>query len=369
MRPKTIWILISCMLVIACEKRKYPEEKIKLEEEEIFCHGSIGGQSVDLTIGKDGYYCYSSHKQRPDSVYLFQGDLRKFDCNPCPSSFRVELSDYRKRAPGTPVIADSSFHPGSRKIIPAFSKISTLKLGSYSNKNVSAVQWHLSDGTISPDPHMNFEFAEPGLHTVSLTVRTIGNCENTIINKIFVGGTSGILACSISSGTLPTVSAQFSANIIGGKPPYSYTWSFGDGTTTVSATPTHVYKYGGSYPVKLIVKDDENNICESNYIHVAGNDLSSCALNMSVSHVSSRTAALNGVVVQWTDQSNVIYRSDLIAQPEGSYFEILGSKEYEPNEKGEAARLLDLRFNILLANGNRTLWFKSDKASIAVSYK
>src|SRR5688572_27125483 len=106
MNTKTFILLIACILFAACQKRKYPEEKIKLQEEEIFFNGFIGEEAIDLTIGEEGYYCFSSYKHRPDSIYVFEGELRRFDCNSCSSALRLEIYDYKHRLPNESIPAD-----------------------------------------------------------------------------------------------------------------------------------------------------------------------------------------------------------------------------------------------------------------------
>lgn len=370
MKSKLIVLAGLCLLLAACKKRQYPEEQVILGEEEIFFNGFIDNEPLSLRIGTDGYYCYSSYQQRSDSIYIFEGELRKFDCvQPCPLSFKVELSDYRARLPGASVLVDSAFRTGSRHFIPAQPKPSTIKFKARANKEIASVRWDLSSGASFPDSITSYEFGQPGPQTVTLTVRTKGNCESVVVNRIFIGGEKGLLACSIAAQLIQNNNSKFTPGLIGGKPPYRYTWNFGDGGTSNLEEPSHNYQWAGSYPVKLRIEDADNNVCESNYLHVAGQDLSSCTANMQLIYTGSRNAILDGVKLQWTDRSNVILRSDSVAQPAGSYFEIIDSQAYEVNEKGEVGRLLSLRFNVLLINGSRRVWMKSDNATIAVTYK
>ncbi len=369
MKTNILWLLSACILLTACQKRKYPDESVQLEQQAIYFNGYIDNEALSLKIGDDGYYCYSSYKQRADSIYMFEGTLKKVDCNPCPLSLQVQLFDFRQRAPGSVIPPDSSFRSGSRGFVPGMSIPNTIRFVSLSNKEVSSLKWDLSNGVSSQDSILNYEFGQPGPQTVSLTVRTKGNCESMVVNRIFIGGESGLFASSITANLIQNNNSQFSAAIIGGKAPFRYTWNFGDGITSQLPAPSHNYQWAGSYPVKLRVEDAENHMCESNYIHIAGNDMSSCTANMLLFHTGSRRAFLNGVKIQWTDRGNTALRSDSIAQPAASYFEIINSQAFKPNERGEAGRLLTLRFNVLLSDGSRKVWCKSENTAIAVTYK
>jgi hypothetical protein len=52
---------------------------------------------------------------------------------------------------------------------------------------------------------------------------------------------------------------RFFAKVAGGFTPYSYTWDFGDGSTSTEVTPVHTYKAKGDYTVSLNVTDDRGN--------------------------------------------------------------------------------------------------------------
>ena len=52
---------------------------------------------------------------------------------------------------------------------------------------------------------------------------------------------------------------QFSSQVGGGFPPYSYSWDFGDGKTSNDASPLHKYRGAGDYTITLTVTDDRGN--------------------------------------------------------------------------------------------------------------
>ncbi|MCI4345305.1 MAG: PKD domain-containing protein, partial [Thermoplasmata archaeon] len=57
-----------------------------------------------------------------------------------------------------------------------------------------------------------------------------------------------------ASGTAP-LTVQFSGSATGGVAPYSFAWTFGDGTTGTGASPSHVYRTTGSFTARLTVTD------------------------------------------------------------------------------------------------------------------
>ena len=53
---------------------------------------------------------------------------------------------------------------------------------------------------------------------------------------------------------------QFKGYAVGGVPPYSWHWNFGDGNTSDEQNPIHIYTSPDKYTVILTVTDSENNV-------------------------------------------------------------------------------------------------------------
>ena len=82
-------------------------------------------------------------------------------------------------------------------------------------------------------------------------------------------------AIPIMSGLRPIVSpdpldvgvnASFVASFVGGTPPFTYYWEFGDGGGSSFATPTHQYSSAGTYSVNLTVSDSVGRALNSSTI-------------------------------------------------------------------------------------------------------
>lgn len=55
------------------------------------------------------------------------------------------------------------------------------------------------------------------------------------------------------------LTVNFHVTVEGGSQPYSYSWSFGDGSTSTLQNPTHTYQTQGNYTASLTVTDAKGN--------------------------------------------------------------------------------------------------------------
>jgi PKD repeat protein len=76
-------------------------------------------------------------------------------------------------------------------------------------------------------------------------------------------------------GTTP-LQVQFTCKATGGSAPISYAWTFGDGKTSVSQNPSHIYENKGSYTAMCTAKDSLNttisgtaSVIVTDYINLA----------------------------------------------------------------------------------------------------
>jgi PKD repeat protein len=61
-----------------------------------------------------------------------------------------------------------------------------------------------------------------------------------------------------TSGSVP-LAVSFTGSAYGGTSPYSYSWQFGDGSSSSAQNPTHTYTQAGQFSAVLSVTDNENN--------------------------------------------------------------------------------------------------------------
>ena len=80
----------------------------------------------------------------------------------------------------------------------------------------------------------------------------------------------------------------------------SWKWSFGDGTSSTTKNPAHIYSKAGKYTISLTVKNDagSNTTAKKNYINVAA-PIKAPIAAFSASPRSGKTS----LKVQFTDKS------------------------------------------------------------------
>ena len=120
--------------------------------------------------------------------------------------------------------------------------------------------WDLGNGKTSTDQNPVTVYNEPGTYTVTLTVMDNKGDTASDSATVLVHPVEELLVHINAPGNaIVGTTIQFKSVVSGGIPPYSYLWDFGDGTTSTSKNPTHVYDEEGTYTVTLVVTDSRGN--------------------------------------------------------------------------------------------------------------
>jgi len=113
--------------------------------------------------------------------------------------------------------------------------------------------WDFGDGGTSGNQNPAHVYLNPGNYTVSLTVRGIGGTDTEVksnyIQVLYPPPVADFTA-NVTSGEAP-LAVQF-IDLSGGNPA-SWSWNFGDNTTSSLRDPVHVYPDPGTYTVTLRV--------------------------------------------------------------------------------------------------------------------
>ena len=151
---------------------------------------------------------------------------------------------------------------GTSPLTVAFTNNSTGSITSYA--------WTFGDGTTSTAASPSHVYAAAGVYTVSLTVTGPGG-SNTQTRNNYVTVTAAAPVAQFTGSPLSGTSkltVAFTNSSTGSIT--SYAWTFGDGTTSTAASPSHVYAAAGVYTVSLTVTGlgGSNTQTRSNYVTV-----------------------------------------------------------------------------------------------------
>jgi PKD repeat protein len=140
---------------------------------------------------------------------------------------------------------------------------------SFHDLSIGGVQtwlWNFGDSTTSHIQNPNHTYQQPGIYTVTLTIKTYTGCESTAIYSLYVGpsspwGNPGV--CQALFIPLPDSlggnALQFFDLSISPTPIQSWAWDFGDGSSSTEQNPYHVYAQPGTYNVSLTITGDSCN--------------------------------------------------------------------------------------------------------------
>lgn len=130
---------------------------------------------------------------------------------------------------------------------------------------ITGYQWNFGDGSpVSSDEDPAHIYTNPGTYTVTLVVTNGDGCTDTITRNVVVNPLPVASFLDVSAAGCGPVSVAFmDASSIPGGSVVSWTWDFGDGTTSDQQNPTHAYTVSGSYAVSLTVTSDSG--CTATY--------------------------------------------------------------------------------------------------------
>jgi PKD repeat protein len=154
--------------------------------------------------------------------------------------------------------------------------------GSY-NMDASPVvesAWAFGDGATASGMTASHAFSQAGMYTVQYSASN-GNgramdartCNVTVNDPCAAAVITSMTASNMAPDT--ETSVRFSANTSGTQP-VSYSWSFGDGTTSDAANPNHTYSEAGTYTVTLDVTNCGGTVSRTMTITVTPYEAAIC---------------------------------------------------------------------------------------------
>lgn len=127
------------------------------------------------------------------------------------------------------------------------------------SQNGDGYQWSFGDGGSSVSANPQYTYNGTGTFSVSLTVTSQGQCSNTVtltdLVRIKPAPVAFFTSTPDANIPLELHLANFQFSNSSGMSD-SYTWNFGDNTTSSSTNPSHQYRFPGDYRVTLYAMND-----------------------------------------------------------------------------------------------------------------
>lgn len=77
---------------------------------------------------------------------------------------------------------------------------------------------------------------------------------------------SGLVADATPNPVDVNATASFHSSLLGGTPPFRYSWTFGDGGASAMAAPSHSYQNAGTYVVELTLVDGAAQVINASFV-------------------------------------------------------------------------------------------------------
>lgn len=120
--------------------------------------------------------------------------------------------------------------------------------------------WNFGDATATNDtsitPQPNFTYSDTGSYTINLTVTSNVGCKQNISKNIYIYPKPIVDFINIIACKNDTAFFSEAINPLG----YAitnYQWSFGDGATSTSSDPFHIFSQNTNYQVQLIATNSQ----------------------------------------------------------------------------------------------------------------
>ncbi len=118
--------------------------------------------------------------------------------------------------------------------------------------------------------------------SVEVTTATVTSAAGTLLRKDLCSATPVLTAQAAAnpmSGVAP-LAVSFTGSASNGTPPYTFDWSFGDGSAHSSEqSPSHTYASAGTYPVTLTVHDSAGGTAADAHLSIAVSGGGGCVVS------------------------------------------------------------------------------------------
>ncbi|MBS1763915.1 MAG: PKD domain-containing protein, partial [Bacteroidetes bacterium] len=182
----------------------------------------------------------------------FTATLIATNSNGCKDTFTFPYSIHVKQTPS----ARFNFTPsaGCTPLNVSFASVS-------SNLNNPTYSWNFGNGNTATTQNASTVYADSGTFNVTLLVTNANGCFDDSVRTIRVNLSPTALAATSDTAGCSPYTVTFSNNSTNG---VSYSWNFGDGSTSTDAVPVHTYSTAGNYTVTL--EATNSNGCKNTFV-------------------------------------------------------------------------------------------------------
>ena len=226
------------------------------------------------------------------------------------------------------------------------------------------INWQLGNGIPIQGAQYRHQFTMPGVYAMQCTARDgQGREQSQSVQVEVLAPLSAMITASQTTGPAPLI-IQLQAAGQGGKAPYDYAWTWGDGQSgETGASPQHQFTDPGTYRVQLSVRDGFNATASAT-LDIVVTEPQSLASVQQVLFVQSdnQQPASRLVADRWTDV--IIHASGANSWKDIAFVDFWISGEGETdgtveNRGGTFSARSNYVMSLSVADG--TLWVKQDE--------
>ncbi|GAA5042243.1 hypothetical protein GCM10011506_44470 [Marivirga lumbricoides] len=230
----------------------------------------------------------------------------------------------------------------------SFINNSTIASGS-----ISSYLWDFGDGTSSIERNPIKQYLNKGAYTVKLTATSDKGCQAYILKTVTVNEfpVANFSLEDVCFGDPVEVNNSSSY----GSGALTYSWNFGDGSTSELTAPSHKYAGPGIYSVKLIVSTELG--CEDSltrYVEVFGAPLADAGTDTAISKgFNVQLSAKGGVDYRWepiTGLSNSNISNPIASPLETTTYTVTVTDENGCNSSDEVTVFVENDYRVYVSN-------------------
>jgi PKD repeat protein len=119
----------------------------------------------------------------------------------------------------------------------------------------NSAKWSFGDAATGAGLSLAHSYAHAGVYVANFTATDFLGRITTTSLTILVNAAPAASFTLTPASPVAGTAVGFIPTVAGGTAPFTYAWSFGDGSTSAVVAPSHTYSDSGSFTVKLTVTD------------------------------------------------------------------------------------------------------------------